>query len=181
MDDKKKTNVTRVTAKTQAYDEKQARTIVGVIAAVVILFVFIIIASVNSGGGTTSDEATEAVGTSESRPDEAKSTDLAKRVEENFLAGWGVSSFSELRNDPDVPADSHSIYITGFEDVSSGTVRVFVQKDITRDEATEIGRQVMTMTGFEIEDLSTVVVRGTDGLDVNFFRSEIPGFRQALG
>ena len=177
MSDKEKTNVTRVTARTQPYDEKQAKIIIGVIAVVVILFIFIVIAGMNSGTDATGDNATEAVSVSESSIEEEKSVDLAKRVEENFLAGWGVESFHELRTDPDVPSDTRVLYVNGFEDVSSGTVRVFVQDDISKEEATAIGRDIMTMTGFEIEDLSTVVVRGTNGLDVNFFRDEIPAFR----
>ena len=110
MGDKDKTNVTRVTAGTQMYDEKQARVVVGVIVAAIILFVFIVVASMNSSSDTTQKTIGPEVGA-----EQTESPDLAKRVEENFLAGWGVSSFNELRNDPDVPADSNSLYITGFE------------------------------------------------------------------
>jgi len=63
----------------------------------------------------------------------------------------------------------------GFEGMSVGTVRVYVQKDITKEEARSVGKNVMGMIGMEMEDLDFVVVRGIDGLDVNVSRSDVPG------
>lgn len=87
MSDKDKNNVTRITVGTQTHDEKQSRIIVGVIAAVIVLFVFIVIASMNSGADTAQTGVEPKASTEQA---ETPASDLVKRTEENFLAGWGI-------------------------------------------------------------------------------------------
>lgn len=171
MSDKK--NITRVTAKTQTVDENQAKIIIGVIVGAIVLVIIMTIANLGSKPNTADTESTNS--SLNAGEEETESKDLAKRVESQFLSAWGVSSLSELRHMEDMPAESLVPYITGFEDVSSGTVRVFVQTDLSKSEAEQLGRNVLTMTGMEIKELNTVVVRGTDGIDVNYFRSSVPG------
>lgn len=108
---------------------------------------------------------------------EEANNSLAERVEQKFLENTGYESFSELRTDADWPADSKVRYITSFEDVSSGTVRMFVQDDITESEAKGVGRTVMGLVGRDLPELDWIVVRGTGGLDVNFSRNDIPTLR----
>ena len=122
----------------------------------------------------TSGETKDSIdGASEQRVDS-----LANRVEKQFVKSWGADSLGDLRLKEDMPSDSLVPYISGFEDVSSGTVRVLVQSDIDKSEAERLGRNVITMTGFDIEDLSVVVVRGIAGLEVN--RIDPIGTRQKL-
>lgn len=108
---------------------------------------------------------------------EESKTSLAQAVESKLLETVGHDSLSELNTDDSWPSGSKVPYITGFEDVSSGTVRMFVQDDISKEEAKTVGIFAMGAVGTDIEDLDFIVVRGTDGLDVNVSRSDVPALR----
>lgn len=97
----------------------------------------------------------------------------AADVETAYKAAWGVSDLSELAGQDGVTLPVYAI--TQWEDVSTGTVRVYIQETLTSDEKREIGENVLKMVGRELPGLSTVVVRGTDGVDVNIFRSSVSG------
>jgi hypothetical protein len=99
--------------------------------------------------------------------DAAVKSDLAARTEAAFLDAWGVSSLSELAGDPSVTVKVAAI--TQWEDVSAGTIRVYVQENLTRDEAKTVGQNIWGLTHDVVPDLTTVVVRGADGVDVNYF------------
>ena len=103
----------------------------------------------------------------ESATDPAATSDLAARTEDAYLAAWGVSSLTELAGDPSVTVKVAGI--TQWEDVSSGTIRVYVQENLTRDEAKTVGQNIWGLTHDVVPDLTTVVVRGADGVDVNYF------------
>ena len=94
-------------------------------------------------------------------------SDLAARTEAAYLDAWGVSSLTELAGDPSVTVKVAGI--TQWEDVSSGTIRVYVQENLTRDEAKTVGQNIWGLTHDVVPDLTTVVVRGADGVDVNYF------------
>ena len=98
---------------------------------------------------------------------EPATSDLAARTEAAYLDAWGVSSFTELAGDPSVTVKVAGI--TQWEDVSTGTIRVYVQENLTRDEAKTVGQNIWGLTHDVVPDLTTVVVRGADGVDVNYF------------
>lgn len=174
---KDEVNVTRISASTEpqiTVDPATARIVVGVIAAIIAVIVIIAIAGANSAKKDL-ETATETNTTTSSTAPSAES--YAAKAEKAYLEGWGFSSFSEMATDPDMPVDSDVRYINRFEGISVGTVRVYVQKDITKDQAIVVGKNVLTTIGFDMEDLDWVVVHGTNGLDVNVSRTEIPAFR----
>ncbi len=98
---------------------------------------------------------------------EPATSDLAARTEAAYLDAWGVSSLTELAGDPSVTVKVAGI--TQWEDVSTGTIRVYVQENLTRDEAKTVGQNIWGLTHDVVPDLTTVVVRGADGVDVNYF------------
>lgn len=98
---------------------------------------------------------------------EPETSDLAARTEAAYLDAWGVSSLTELAGDPSVTVKVAGI--TQWEDVSTGTIRVYVQENLTRDEAKTVGQNIWGLTHDVVPDLTTVVVRGADGVDVNYF------------
>lgn len=169
--------VTRISASAEpqiTVDPKTARIIVGVIASIIVLI--IIVAATGTNSTKNELEAAAENNTTASTTSESAES-YAEKAEKAYLEGWGFSTFSEMATDPDMPVGSNVRYINGFEGISVGTVRVYVQKDITKDEAVTIGKNVFTTIGFDMEDLDFVVVRGTDGRDVNVSRNEIPAFR----
>ncbi len=99
--------------------------------------------------------------------DAAATSDLAARTEAAYLDAWGVSSLTELAGDPSVTVKVAGI--TQWEDVSTGTIRVYVQENLTREEAKTVGQNIWGLTHDVVPDLTTVVVRGADGADVNYF------------
>lgn len=98
---------------------------------------------------------------------EPATSHLAARTEAAYLDAWGVSSLTELAGDPSVTVKVAGI--TQWEDVSTGTIRVYVQENLTRDEAKTVGQNIWGLTHDVVPDLTTVVVRGADGVDVNYF------------
>lgn len=105
---------------------------------------------------------TEAVGEPEDA-DEPEGESLAKRVEEAAYRAAMIDNFQEMSSDSPVWA------VSKIEDVSSGTIRVYVQEDQTDEQAELTARWFMNMTCSDIEELKTVVVRDTSGVDRNHF------------
>lgn len=66
-----------------------------------------------------------------------------------------------------IETDSPLIAVNGVEDVSSGTIRVNVQQNLTDAERQEIADLVHGL-GY-VEELETIVVRDASGLDSNHF------------
>ncbi len=99
-------------------------------------------------------------------------SDLAQRTHDEYLNAWGVDDLSELAGDPAVTVAAPAI--TEWEDVSAGTIRVYVQENLSDDRAHELGRNILSLTGLQVTDLDTVVVRGADGVDVNVYSTEVP-------
>lgn len=91
---------------------------------------------------------------------EAPSNDLAKRVEQSIADNFpgGVTSSSPL------------FAVTKYEDVSTGTVRVYVQENLTDNGRDEVARHVRNMGGYGNDDLKTIVVRDASGVDSNHFK-----------
>lgn len=154
------------------------------ITAVVGLFVLMVLVAM-----ATTDTTTTSTQNNDSKPateqqqpaentEPASEVSLAKEVEAKFLEFWGFSDTQEFLTAPDMP-DTAKIYgfINGFEDVNDGTVRVYVQTDIDKDEAKRIGIHIMGAVGTDLENLDWLVIRGTDGLDVNVSRNDVPAFR----
>lgn len=110
--------------------------------------------------------------TDEATPEATETPDLAKRTHDEYLNAWGVDDLSELAGDPAVTVAAPAI--TEWEDVSAGTIRVHVQESLSDDRAHELGRNILSLTGLQVADLDTVVVRGTDGVDVNVYSTEVP-------
>ena len=78
------------------------------------------------------------------------------QVEENFPDG--ITSSSPL------------FVVTEVEDVSSGTIRVHVQENLTDEGREEIARHMFNMGAMQNDDLTTVVVRDLSGSDSNHRR-----------
>lgn len=169
--DKEKANTIPVNNQPQIQvSQKGAYVVIAVIAIILI----VIIAAIASGVSKTSDEL--KANTSETNQAKGLTAEeYAQKAEKAYLESWGFGSFSEMATDPDMPVGSNIRYINGFEGISVGTVRVYVQKDITKDEATAVGQNVLGTLGLDMKDLDFIVVRGTDGLDVNVSRSTVPG------
>lgn len=92
---------------------------------------------------------------------------FAKKVEKTVLDAAAVDKFSELGS------DSPAFAVTKVEDISSGTIRVYVQDSLTDDQSADVARWFMNM-GCGSDDslkLDTVVVRDTSGVDRNNFTS----------
>lgn len=102
--------------------------------------------------------------TAAAEEDEPQAADsLAQRVEEEVLGQAMVDSFQDLG------ADSPAWAITEIEDISTGTIRAHVQDAQTDDQAEQTARWLMNMSCHNIEELTTVVVRDTSGVDRNHF------------
>lgn len=169
--DKDEVNITRISSQPQVQVSQKGAYVV---VAIVVIILIVIIGAIASGVSKTSEELNANTnGTNQAK--DLTAEEYAQKAEKAYLEGWGFSSFGEMAIDPDMPVGSDVRYISGFEGISVGTVRVYVQKDITKEEAKSVGKNVMGMIGMEMDDLDFVVVRGIDGLDVNVSRSEVPG------
>lgn len=62
--------------------------------------------------------------------------------------------------------------ITKIEDVSSGTIRVYYQENLTDTEAKDVGRKIRTYTAVNAgtAGLGTIVIRDAQGIDHNVFK-----------
>ena len=117
------------------------------------------------GGATeeaTAKPAPEEV-TKQAAPEEVTEVaapGLGLKVQEGIAAGFpgGITASSPL------------FAITQYEDVSSGTVRVYVQENLDDAGRNEIAKQVINMSGIPAAELSTVVVRDASGVDSNHYR-----------
>ena len=121
-------------------------------------------------------EETEAEPVAEEPTEEAPVADLAARTHAEYLNAWGVSDLIELAGAEGVTIAAYAIY--EWEDIGAGTIRVYVQENLTKDEAVYLGENVLSLTGLNIEDLDTVVIRGADGIDVNTYRRNVPLLNQ---
>lgn len=118
---------------------------------------------------TTDTSESHATATGAEAPaEEATGGDLATQVEDALLLSNAVSSFREL------PATSPGYWISEIEEMNGHTVRVYVQTDLTKDESENTGRWVISMSCHSVPDLDTVVVRPTDGRDVNVYKRDTP-------
>lgn len=96
----------------------------------------------------------------ESPKEEKPASKLAAEVEAGIL-----------ENFPGGMTPSTPLYLVSqYEDVSSGTIRVHVQEELTKDERATIARHVFNMGAYDNADLKTVVVRDTTGKDSNHYR-----------
>lgn len=141
------------------------------------------------GGGTESETTPAPVVTTEApvveeepeepveeEPVEEPVADLADRTHTEYLNAWGVNDLIELAGAEGVTLPVWAI--VEWEDMYAGTIRVYVQEDITRDVAEDIGHNILSLTGMQVEDLDVVVVRGIDGIDVNTYRRDVPLLNQ---
>ena len=107
-------------------------------------------------GCSTSEPAPEPA-SSEVEPAPANvASDVESGIEANFPGG--ISETSPL------------FPVTEYEDVSDGTVRVYVQETLTDTGRDEVARHVFNMSGMTSDELSTVVVRDASGKDSNHYR-----------
>ena len=121
----------------------------------------------------------EAVALTVSKPESAVAAavpELAARAHAEYLNAWGVSDLIELAGAEGITKPIYAI--TEWEDVSAGTIRIYVQEPITKELALDMGHNVLSLTGQTVTDLNCVVVRGTDGIDVNTYRRDVPLLNQ---
>lgn len=104
--------------------------------------------------------------TSRSSSPSASTSDLGARVEEAALASAGVSSFTSMPNSP-VRA------VTGFEDISNSTLRVFVQENLTDSGRDDVARWLFNMSCASVPETDTIVVRDASGIDSNHYASAL--------
>lgn len=94
---------------------------------------------------------------------------LAAEVESALLAANAVDSLRALS------AESPGFWIAQFEDISADTLRVYVQTELTDSERDRFAHWVINMSCLNVEELSTVVVRDTTGIDSNHYKNRIQG------
>lgn len=111
-----------------------------------------------------SDEPAESADPEPSESDES----LADEVWENVEANYGGP----------VPSSSPLFAVTDVEDVSSGTIRVFVQETLTDAGREEIARQVFSLGAWDLIELDTIVVQDASGVDSNHYRRDFPAIPQ---
>ncbi|HEY4558746.1 MAG TPA: hypothetical protein VIG82_11195 [Enteractinococcus sp.] len=112
---------------------------------------------------TQPDNATETATTEVTDTETAEQpSDLGPELEATLLESNGVESFREL--EPTSPG----YYISDIEGISDGTARVYMQTELSEDEADTAARWVFNM-GCSNVDFHTVVIRDTSGIDQNFF------------
>ncbi len=114
-----------------------------------------------------SDQVTEAPAESSeatptASPEEATES-LSARVAAAALEANAVDSFQELQ------ATSPGFWISEIEDVSAGTIRVYLQDDFTDTEQEDTARWLANMTCQNVDDLDTIVTQDTTGTDKNNF------------
>lgn len=115
-------------------------------------------------------EAEQAEKPQEQQPAES----LAARSEKALKTELQVTNFSEILSDPN-RTGSPLGYIASFEDVNSSTVRVVLQTDLDRDEANNAGRIIFGLFGLQVEEVDTLVVRDSSGVDkANVYRRNVP-------
>lgn len=77
-----------------------------------------------------------------------------------------------------ITSDSPLFAVTDVEDVSTGTIRAFVQENLADDGREEVARHVFNMGAMENTDLTVVVVRDASRRDSNHYRSDFPYLTQ---
>ncbi|WP_143244732.1 hypothetical protein [Agrococcus casei] len=109
------------------------------------------------------DEVTEEPTETETETPTADPSDLAADVEAAVLASNGVSAFSELGT------SSPGYAITGIEEITSSTIRVQVQQQLTDAERDDTARWVFNMSCDAVPALGTVVITDISGIDHNWY------------
>lgn len=104
-------------------------------------------------------ESEEPAETPEPTPTEAAPG--AQEVETAILEGNGVDSFQGLG------ATSPGYLISEIEDVSTGTIRVYLQDALTEAEQEDAAKWVINMSCTEAPGIDTVVTRDVSGIDQN--------------
>lgn len=95
-------------------------------------------------------------------PPEAAS--LGEQTEAALLNAWGVDSLQSI------PSDLRgATAITEFEDVSSDTVRVYVQENLSKSDRDALARMIHGLVTADVPNLDTLVVRDASGVDSNHF------------
>ena len=115
---------------------------------------------------------------SEAAEQEEAVESLADRVDAVMKETFGVEeSYTEYLLNEDAAPGSLIGYISRMEDERNGSVKVFVQTDLTREEAESLGTTIMGNAGFQIEELDWIIVRGVDGREYDTSRNSIPALR----
>lgn len=92
----------------------------------------------------------------EPEPEMSLAATVWDRVQANFPGGMSTES---------------PLYaVTEVEDISSGTIRVYVQENLTDDGRALVARHMITLGALDDDELQTVVVRDASGIDSNHFR-----------
>lgn len=168
-------------------DKKQGEPSKGAKIAAIIIMILILSALV----GLFSDDSPQKEKTNDAKavavsdepakedkkPADDKKESLAEKVDKKYKENWGIDSYTSFLLSEDYPPGSIVGYINGMEDVSSGTIRVNVQTDITKEQGEGLAKNILGMVGLDIEELDWVVVRGVDGRDYQASRNSIPLLR----
>ena len=100
--------------------------------------------------------------TAEPTPDATPEVSLAETVQDNLDEWYSQEEFPN-----GIPLDDLLFALTEIEDVSDGTIRAYVQYDLSDAEREAVANSVHGL-GYT-EDLKVVVVRDVSGLDSNHF------------
>lgn len=95
-------------------------------------------------------------GCSSSTPAEPLADDVWAQVEANFPEG--------------IPTSNVLFAVTDVEDVSNGTIRVYVQQNLDDEGREDAARGVFNMGALKNEALTTVVIQDATGKDSNHRR-----------
>ena len=123
-----------------------AAVLIGIVAFTVAMFVIS-----QAGRHSESDPASPA-------------SPIAQQTETALLDGWGVDSLQAIPSDL-----KGATAITEFEDVSSDTVRVYVQENLSDADRDALAKMIYGLVHETVPELRTIVVRDPSGTDSNHF------------
>lgn len=153
----------------------------------VVVFIAILIGvgvASNMGGGEAEPAATESSAPTETQAVEApvvETTEPAPAVTAAPTVEAAPTEQAESLADTvwaavlenfggEVSSGSPLFAVTEVEDVSTGTIRVYVQQNLDDAGRDEIARHTINMGAFNNDELQTVVVRDASGVDSNHYR-----------
>lgn len=107
-------------------------------------------------------------------PEAEAEADLGERVFDAGLNALGVDSYLAVLQLEGWEQFTKVHAVTEIEEIGSSTVRLHVQEHLVGEDAERLARWFFNMTCHEVPELDTVVTRGADGLDANFYSRDYP-------
>lgn len=160
-----------------AQTRKDFRLFAIIMAALVVVVVGAMIGMDGDGGEGEAARAASSASSKASREAEQEQREQEEsqrqQAADNLAAAVQDSIDSQTEAADYIPTWAYPI--TGIEGLTSKSIRVHYQEALTDEEAEDVARAVtsFTMNSDGTEDLDTVVVRDTSGVDRNFYRRDM--------